>query len=194
MRLSDSAHTGRPWRIHELTGDFTLEDVWALPTPGGPDDFRFLVDRFATAGSALSLRGLPGLLWAIREQLGRLGLDRPDTGIDARVPSLRHRLPADLRNGDPGPELTTLPFRSIYRTDDEWAAEMANLTVHGVLHLGWVADDDGPGYHGQMAVLVKPNGRLGRVYMAAIAPLRHWLVYPQLMANIGRSWTAAQRA
>jgi hypothetical protein len=28
----------RPWRIHELTADFRVEDVWALPTPGGRDD------------------------------------------------------------------------------------------------------------------------------------------------------------
>jgi hypothetical protein len=193
MRVPDYAHTDRPWRIHEITGDFTLEDVWALPTPGGPHDFERLVDHFAAGGSTLSLRGLPGLLWAIREQLGRLGWDRPETGLDARVPSLRHRLPADLR-GDPGPEFTALPFRSIYRTDDEWAAELANQTVHGVLHLGWVADDDGHGYHGQMAVLVKPNGWLGRAYMAGITPFRHWLVYPQLMANIGQAWTAAQHA
>ena len=194
MRLPDSAHGDRPWRIHELTGDFTLEDVWALPTPGGPDDFGRLVDSFADAGSTLSLHGVPGLLWAIRERLGALGWDDPETGIDARVPSLRHRLPVDLRDGDPGPEFTTLPFRSIYRTDDEWAAEMANKTVHGVLHLGWVPDDDGPGYHGQLAVLVKPNGWLGRLYMAGIAPFRHWLVYPQLMANVRRSWRAAQHA
>ena len=39
MRLPNTAHTSRPWRIHELTRDFRLEDVWALPTPGGPDDF-----------------------------------------------------------------------------------------------------------------------------------------------------------
>ena len=37
MRLPNTAHTSRPWRIHELTRDFRLEDVWALPTPGGPD-------------------------------------------------------------------------------------------------------------------------------------------------------------
>jgi hypothetical protein len=28
MRLPNSAHTSRPWRIHELTRDFRLEDVW----------------------------------------------------------------------------------------------------------------------------------------------------------------------
>ena len=43
MRLPNSAHTSRPWRIHELARDFRLEDVWALPTPGGPADFPRLV-------------------------------------------------------------------------------------------------------------------------------------------------------
>ena len=32
----------RPWRIHELTRDFRLADVWGLPTPGGPDEIRKL--------------------------------------------------------------------------------------------------------------------------------------------------------
>ena len=29
MRLPDTAHTAQPWRIHELTQDFELEDVRA---------------------------------------------------------------------------------------------------------------------------------------------------------------------
>ncbi len=40
MKLPKSAHFSRPWRIHGLTHDFRLEDVWELPTPGGPHDFR----------------------------------------------------------------------------------------------------------------------------------------------------------
>ena len=39
MKLPSSDHFSQPWRIHDLTRDFHLEDVWALPTPGGPDDF-----------------------------------------------------------------------------------------------------------------------------------------------------------
>ena len=44
MRLPAASHTARPWRIHALTPDprdatSALEDVWALPTPRGPDDF-----------------------------------------------------------------------------------------------------------------------------------------------------------
>ena len=52
MRLPDAAHTSRPWRIHELTPDFRLEDVWALPTPGGRDDFPLLVEALVAARAA----------------------------------------------------------------------------------------------------------------------------------------------
>jgi hypothetical protein len=97
------------------------------------------------------------------------------------------RLPVDLRDGPSGPEFDTLPFTSVYLTDNEWAAEIANRTVHGVMHLGWVPDDAG-GYRGQMAVLVKPNGLIGRAYMAAIAPFRHLIVYPSLMRDIELEW------
>jgi hypothetical protein len=39
-----------------------------------------------------------------------------------------------------------------------------------------------------MAVLVKPNGWLGKAYMAAIKPFRYALVYPMLLRSIGRQW------
>jgi hypothetical protein len=39
-----------------------------------------------------------------------------------------------------------------------------------------------------MAVLVKPNGLLGRLYMAAIKPFRHTIVYPPMLRRIGREW------
>jgi hypothetical protein len=48
MRLPNSVHTSRPWRIHELTRDFRLEDVWELPGVGGPDDFPLLVQQIAS--------------------------------------------------------------------------------------------------------------------------------------------------
>jgi hypothetical protein len=41
-----------------------------------------------------------------------------------------------------------------------------------------------------MAVLVKPNGRLGALYMAAIRPFRHLIVYPALMRKIEQDWQA----
>jgi hypothetical protein len=190
MRLPNSAHTSRPWRIHELTPDFELEDVWALPTPGGPDDFPRLVEGFASADPSESDSGAVRALFAIRWKLGEvLGWESSDAGIGSRVGTLRERLPAELREAGPGPEFHGLPFTPLYMLEDEWAAEIANRTMHGVLHLGWVPDGEG-GYRGQMAVLVKRNGLLGTAYMAAIRPFRHLLVYPKMLQGIEREWRA----
>jgi uncharacterized protein DUF2867 len=180
MRLPSPAQTSQPWRIHALVPDFELEDVWALPTSGGPDDFPRLVGlmtSFDPERVSLVVRALFALRWKIG---ALLGWDR-----EAAVGTLRARLPADLGGGPDAP-----PFRSLYMTGDEWAAEIANRTMHGVLHVGWVPDGAG-GYRGQMAVYVKRNGRLGAAYMAAIRPFRHLLVYPQMLRGLERAWRAA---
>ena len=57
------------------------------------------------------------------------------------------------------------------------------------MHVGWVPDGSG-GFRGQMAVLVKPNGRLGAGYMAAIRPFRHRIVYPAMLRRMERGWGA----
>jgi hypothetical protein len=190
MRLPNSAHTSRPWRIHELTPDFRLEDVWALPTPGGPDDLPALVALITAGDPSQGSSRAAGALWGIRLKLGELlGWDGPDTGHGSERPTLRDRLPPDLRETEAGPEFGILPFSSLYLLKDEWAAEIVNRTVHGVMHIGWVPDATG-GYHGEMAVYVKPNGLLGRGYMAAIAPFRHRIVYPPMLREIGRAWRA----
>ena len=41
-----------------------------------------------------------------------------------------------------------------------------------------------------MAVLVKPNGRLGIAYMKAIEPFRHLIVYPLMMRDLEHRWRA----
>ena len=190
MRLPDAAHTSRPWRIHELTRDFRLQDVWGLPARGGPDDFPRLVALMASQDPAQSSSAAVRTLFALRWKLGELlGWDGADTGLGAGVPTLRDRLPADLR-GKPGPDFDALPFTSLFLLDHEWAAEIANRTMHGVMHLGWVPDGKG-GYCGQMAVLVKPNGLFGAAYMAAIKPFRYLIVYPLIMRGIERAWLAS---
>jgi hypothetical protein len=189
MRLPNTAHTSRPWRIHELTAGFRVEDVWALPTPGGPGDFPRLVQLIASGDPSKSASRAARMLWAIRWEAGKLlGWDRPEAGPGPGRPALRDRLPADLRDAPSGPDFAALPFTPLYLTGDEWAAEIINRTVHGVLHLGWVPDRTG--YRGQLAVLVKPNGLLGTGYLAAIAPLRHLIVYPRMIRQIGRRWRA----
>ena len=127
---------------------------------------------------------------ALGDQVEAGALLRWDTaGRAAEASLVRDRLPPDLRAAPSGPDFEALPFSSIYLLDDEWAAEIVNRTVHGVLHVGWVPDGNG-GYRGQLAVYVRPNGLLGRSYMAAITPFRRLVVYPQMLERIGRGWQA----
>jgi uncharacterized protein DUF2867 len=193
MRLPNEEHTSRPWRIHAVAPDFRLEDVWELPGSGGPDDFPRLVEVIAGMDPAKGKASASRWLWALRWKLGEwFGWDKANGGLDGRVAPLRERLPADLREAPRGPEFAALPFESVYLLEDEWAAEIANKTMHGVMHLARIPDGTG-GFRAHMAVLVKPNGLLGEAYMAAIRPFRHLIVYPAMMRQ-GRALWAAARA
>ena len=84
----ESEHFSRPWRIHRLTADFRLEDVWALPTPGGPDDFPRLVRRVATVDEERQRVSAVRVLFAVRQMLGECSVGtgrRPRTTRCGRV-------------------------------------------------------------------------------------------------------------
>jgi hypothetical protein len=190
MQIPEHVHRAQPWRIHALIPDFRLVDVWALPARGTREEFADLVDGFAGGDTAASPSRLTRVLFQIRWTVGGLlGWDRADDGIGGRVTSLRERLPEDLRDAPPGPAFSRLPFEPLYRCEDECAAEVANRTMHGVLHLGWAPTPAGD-FQGQMAVYVRTNGRFGDLYMAAIDPFRHRIVYPSLMRQIEANWRA----
>jgi hypothetical protein len=79
MKLPNTTHTSRPWRIHELTRDFRLEDVWALPTPGGPDDFPPPTSAPPAKGEAFVTGGRRGRSWreAARPREARMTVPTP---------------------------------------------------------------------------------------------------------------------
>src|ERR1700691_149977 len=191
MRLPNSEHESHAWRIGEVAPDFRLEDVWALPAQGGPDDFARLLEVIASLDPAESGSRATRALFSIRYRLGGwFGWD--ETPQPLAIPedtetTLSARLPADLRDTATGLNLSTTDFHPLYRTNVEWAAEISNQTVHAVMHLAWVEKQAGL-YQGQMGVYVKPRGRFGSAYMKAIAPFRHRIVYPALMGEIERAW------
>ncbi len=202
MRLPNAAHESRPWRIREIVPDFTLEDVWALPLNGGAEDFQRALEMLASLDPANADSVPARVLWRVRDRLGSwfdLGrisvpVDRGSADAPGKLPipgtnetSLSGRLPDDLRNTAADPDFRSVPFTPLYRTDDEFAAEVSNKTVHGVMHLAWVDQGEGR-YQGQMAVYVKPRGRFGKGYMELIKPFRHWIVYPALMRQFERAW------
>jgi hypothetical protein len=188
VRLPASEHLAQPWRIHELVPDFRLEDVWEVPVDLDVDDFPRIVAAMAEQHPEQTAGPVVAVLLKVRRALGSLfGWDDAGQGVGARVASLRDRLPADLRDGPRGPEANGFPFEPLYLRSNEFAAEMANSTVQGVMHLGLV--ETSPGIHrGRMAVLVKPNGRIGRLYMAAIKPIRYGVVYPLMLRAMAKRW------
>jgi hypothetical protein len=193
MRLPNSEHESHAWRIHEIAPDFRLEDVWALPAQGGADDFATLLEVMASLdpanGESFATRALFSVRYRVGGWFGWDDAPRPLVIPDNTESSLSARLPEGLRDTATGLDLSSYGFQPLYRTDVEWAAELSNRTVHAVMHLAWV-EQGGGRYRGQMGVYVKPRGRLGAAYMAAIAPFRHLIVYPALMRQVGRAWDA----
>lgn len=187
-RVPASAFRAQPWRIHEITADFEVEDVWQLPGSEPLSAFPRVVDTMATLDPSHS--PLPArLLWAARMKLGSwFGWDGDRDGIGHRVASLRDRLPDDLRTLPAQTErFTDLPFDVLLDLPNEFAAEIANKTMHGLMHLGAVPSADGQ-TNVQLTILVKPNGLPGRVYMAAIKPFRFAIIYPLMMRELAARW------
>jgi len=205
-RIPNSEHESRPWRIHAIMPDFTLEDVWALPAEGDADEFPVLLEMVGALDPSEADSRAARALWQLRDLLGRwFGLGEihvedgtgPEAVGELPIPgtaatTLADRLPDDLRGTAAGTDFGSLPFSPLYITDREAAAEVSNRTVHGVAHFAWV-DQGGGRYRGQMAVYVKPRGLFGRAYMAAIKPFRYLVVYPALMREFGRAWATARR-
>ncbi|GAB2482135.1 DUF2867 domain-containing protein [Nocardiopsis aegyptia] len=188
-RLAKTTHSEHPWIIRRLAPDFEVEDVWAFRTPGaGPDDFPAMLRAMRTYGGIPRQTRPVTFLFAVRWKLGALlGWDGPATGTGARVTSLRDRLPDDLHDAYPGYDSDEMPLKAVYETDTEAVRELANKTVHTLMHLGWARGANGD-HELRMTVLVKPNGWFGRLYMAAIAPFRHLVVYPALTRQWERAW------
>jgi len=192
MRIPNERHLGLDLRIHEIVPDFRLEDVWLLPgIEGSAADFERAVQMTLDSDPAHGSSGPARFLWRARDLLGRwlrLG-DVTEPVGQPPANTLRSRLSADLQGSVDGMRYDHLPFVPLYRTATEYAAEISNATVHGVMHLAWLPTG-GDRYQGQMAVYVKPRGWFGRAYMAFIKPFRYLVVYPAMERQTARQWAA----
>jgi hypothetical protein len=196
MKVPNSVHEAQPWVLGQIAPDFTLLDVWALPVEGDREDFDSALRLITDFDPAANPSPVVRLLFAVRFALGRLlswDDDSPRAIPGCTETTLVDRLPERLRGSAGDIDLrgrlrdAAGGFRPLFRTGDEWAAEISNATVHGVLQLTWVGQDQG-GYRARLAVYVKPRGLLGRAYLAGIEPFRQLVVYPALMRQIARAW------
>lgn len=156
------AHRARPWRVHTLASDFELLDLWELPLAADPtrgETFEHFLRIFAGTGMAstwpvyrlrptsladanhcVRLAGMMALL-GLRRALGAiLALDHEPEGfaIAGRSESrVRLRLDDADRARDTGVLARKVggAFEPVYAFDEEALLEIANRTVHALLHL-----------------------------------------------------------
>ncbi len=198
LRLDPDVHRRRAWRVHDLAAGFDLLDVWRIPVRAGaadPGAFGRFLALFVENGIETDGR-VANALFAARFAIGRaLRWDAPDP--ERRIPeraerSVRDRLPERERaelGSMIGPEGSAL----VYGKAEEALFEVANATVHALIHLGWV-DDGAGGRTAELAVYVAPRGGFGRAYMKAIGPFRHALVYPAWIGRLVRIFAAREEA
>jgi len=194
LRLKKHEHLRQPWRVHAITADFLLEDVWQFPLEADPaqgDSFAAFQQTYLDAVALLARRGLPGLLFRLRFALGKLlGWDSarsaaPVSGRDSLL--ARYRRETDGGGAAERESGAAARFYPVYARADESLAEIANKTVHAALHLGWIPRENGR-YGATLAVYVKTRGRFTRCYMAAINPFRHRLIYPAMLRKTAELW------
>lgn len=193
-RIDPAEHHRDHWHIHDVANDFQLIDAWALPAAGSLEEFPELVDVFLSIDFADDEGSrATRLLFDIRFKLGAL-LGWDDEVLTQPIPgtqdtSLRDRLPVELKESTEGIDDSSTDFQIVYQTETESVLELSNSTVHAAIHLAWVeAEEVAAPYVGQMGIYVKTRGRLGQLYMPAIAPFRHYIVYPALMRRLGPLW------
>jgi hypothetical protein len=197
-QIDRARHVERPWRVHALAADFTLLDVWEIPLSPSPGatfvDFHRAALQLGAGGGAM------GLLMRVRERIGRRlhwdegpALPIPgcrETSVAARLTDEdRRRVISD--GGALPDEVVALGMRPVYLFDDESLEEVSNKTIHALLHMAWMGGEP-PTV--RLAVYVKYRGLASRLYMAAIQPFRHALVYPSWIRQLERAWDARARS
>ena len=186
MRIDPAEHRAQPWRVHTLAPDFELLDVWrfALAEP----DLDAVLAKFWTV-----FAGMARDSWLARTRLrvGRMmrwddhDFSRPIPGCTEK--SVGERLTAAdraaSRAGTDAPSPIDSPVvRTVYVFANDALYEASNDTIHLMLHVGIV------GSTATLAVYIKSRGVFSRVYMAAITPARHWIVYPAFTRKLEAAW------
>ena len=214
MRRPAEEHLARDFRVHALAADFDLLDVWRFPVVLPRDrslaDFLDFLRR--VQGRFRDGRSPAAMLFRLRRGLGRLfgwdddlpaGTRRADPGRSSdsgrasflgfdSVHASEDEVLFELENATVhalmhiGRVPLTRAERAAPRDGAGGGAE--HETPSGAEHeTPGGAEGDGS-WAPELAVYVRRKGRLGRFYMALIAPFRHYVVYPEMMRSVARAW------
>lgn len=196
MRINQEEHLKQPWRVHRLLPDLRIEDVWELPVEMEANQgIGEVYHAFVKAMANTVNKGAAGALFKLRFFLGRVfgweieakSQDKfPEGSIRARYAEQEGLTRLDMSYPSFG------DFVPVYDLREEMLSEIENETVLAAAHFGRVEKADGK-FGVQMTIYVKPKGWFGHIYMAFIKPFRLMIVYPAMLAMIGRQWKKYQQ-
>jgi hypothetical protein len=189
MTSLETAHRQRAWRVHTLAHDFELEDLWMFDLGGRrAGDVREFLACFWEV-----MHGLSGnWLVKLRLRIGRV-MKWDDHDLTLALPgcaeaSVGARLdPDDRARNLAADDVPTPNVKTVYVFADEALYELSNDTIHALLHVA-ITNDAENDAEASLAVYVKHRGVMSRLYMAAIWPARHLILYPSLVAKIESTW------
>ena len=194
MRTTRQAHLKNPWRVQTLAADFELLDVWQFDAPAEPGrGFDEFLEIYWQAIHVVERSALSRMRVAIGRAVGWdekvFSLPIPgctETHVAARL-SERDRASNRFGPTEPSP-LPVAGVQPVYRFDDEALYEVSNDTVHALMHVSCAK-----GARPELAIYIKSRGVFTRLYMAAIWPARHAVVYPLLTSAVERRWREGAR-
>lgn len=199
MKTPGSDRAAQRYRIDDIAKDFQFEGVWKMPITGTEYQFHEFMTLLRQASRQSDSptpckkdSRLANWIFVFRRQLGRtLRWDKQFNAVPipgCQEKSLRDRIPPSDR-AELYPQSTSMfPLRPVYEDHRESALELSNHTVHAVMHYAWVPQGDL--FRAHMALYVKTRGWFGRVYLAATAPVREYILYPLIMKQLCKRWRA----
>lgn len=190
MVTFQQTHHDQSWIAHPILTDFRIEDIWLLPIQlSNKNTIQEVQSAFVDAIGQIGKRGVAGLLFRFRNWLGKIFKWEDDFDPNRiRKPGLLKTRYAKQINSS-AEELPSGGFQNfsqVYLSDEESLLEIENKTVQAAIHFGKIKEADS--ISAQMTIYVKPNGRFGQLYMLAIKPFRHWIVYPTLLKALAKQW------
>ncbi|UXX80473.1 DUF2867 domain-containing protein [Reichenbachiella carrageenanivorans] len=194
MTNAISAHLAEFWLAHQITKDYRIEDTWLLPIELREEHLIGEVqDTFVQAISQIETKGFAGWLFKLRVWLGQLfHWDEPVNSSKTKPVGLLKTRYNQLTKTESLPAVGDFQhFDSVYVLDNEALLEIENKTVQAAIHFGLI--QKGATRQVQMTIYVKPNGLFGQLYMLAIKPFRHWIVYPTLLQAVAKQWKQNQK-
>jgi hypothetical protein len=177
-----------PLRVHGFLAGIPLRSLYRIDLPGGREKMTLQEINEVTGftGGEVEVGPVTQALFDLRGWIGRLmGWD--DVPALAESVSYASRLTEEDRARSlVRPGTVAGISRVLYSFENEMLAEIVNRTVHCFYVIA--SERSTTGYALYLAIYVRRLNWFTPIYMALIAPIVKWIIYPSMIKSARRRW------